>query len=379
MKDGRDGSRRNASGWAFWSTESKSTEGKSSDVHKQVGQLAVANTPSQDRPEAAQFNEVETPISKEPAKPASRKSKPSPSTPASQSPAKAVGSTQPQAAAEVPKQVKPDSTQKNLILPEFTNTYSIVEQPSIWQQLRQYFVGSEMQTPHLHIAQNPPRVKKALAIGIHGFFPAPIVQKLLGPPTGTSIKFANNAATAVKAWAEERGFECDIEKVALEGEGLIGDRVDTLWKLLLNWMDHIRSADLILIACHSQGVPVAVMLVERLIKFKCIAPGARIGICAMAGVNLGPFPEYKTQIFGRSALELFDFSNPKSKVSTLYVTALDEILKSGVKVVFVGSMDDQLVSLEVRRQTHAKNAVANDASRRHFPTFLILESIALHS
>jgi hypothetical protein len=206
-----------------------------------------------------------------------------------------------------------------------------------------------MQTPHLHILPNPPRIKKALAIGVHGFFPAPIFQRLLGAPTGTSIKFANKAATAVKAWAEQRGFDCEIEKVALEGEGLIADRVDTLWKLLLNWIDHIRSADLILIACHSQGVPVSVMLVERLIKFKCISTGTKIGICAMAGVNLGPFAEYKTQIFGRSALELFDFSNPKSQVSTLYLTALDEILKHGVKVVFVGSIDDQLVSLEARQ------------------------------
>ena len=207
MKDGRDGSHRNASGWAFWSTETKSTDGKSG---KQVGELAVANTPSQDRPEAAQFNEVEMPTSKEPAKPISRKTKPGPSTPASnQPPVKAV--VQPQIATTITnegaKQVKPDATQKNLILPEFSKTYSIFQQPSIWQQLRQYFVGGEMQTPHLHISPNPPRIKKALAIGIHGFFPAPIVQKLFGPPTGTSIKFANNAATAIKAWSEGHGFE----------------------------------------------------------------------------------------------------------------------------------------------------------------------------
>jgi hypothetical protein len=373
VKDGRDGSRRNASGWAFWSTEAKSTDGKSG---KQVGELAVANTPSQDRPEAAQFNEVETPISKEPAKPASRKAKPGSSTLASnQAPSKALTQSQ-VATSESSKQVRPDPSQKNLILPEFSKTYSVFQQPSIWQQLRQYFVAGEAQTPHLHISPNPGRVKKALAIGIHGFFPAPIVQKLLGPPTGTSIKFANNAATAIKAWSEEHGFECEIEKVALEGEGLISDRVDTLWRLLLNWMDHIRSTDLILIACHSQGVPVSVMLVERLINFKCIAPGTKIGICAMAGVNLGPFPEYKTQLFGRSASELFDFTNPKSKVSMLYTAALEEILKNGVKVVFVGSMDDQLVSLEVN--TSLSNTPSNATSRQHFPTFLILASTAPH-
>jgi hypothetical protein len=366
MKDGRDGSRRNA-GWAFWSTEMTGDD-KSG---KQVGELAVANTPSQDRPEAAQFNQVEALAIKEPAKPASRKPRPTSSTPVGQ-PVKP--STPSQAAAhESAKQVKPDAAVKNLILPEFSKTYSIFQQPSIWQQLRQYFVGGEMQTPHLHISPSPPQIHKALAIGIHGYFPAPILQKLLGPPTGTSIKFANNAATAIKGWSEEHGLECEIEKVALEGEGLIGDRVGTLWKLLLNWIDHIRSADLILIACHSQGVPVSVMLVDRLIQFKCIAPGTRIGICAMAGVNLGPFPEYKTQLFGRSALELFDFTNPKSKVSTLYMTALENILKNGVKVVFVGSMDDQLVSLEVSRKWSIPGS--NISSPRHFQTYLIPASI----
>jgi hypothetical protein len=61
---------------------------------------------------------------------------------------------------------------------------------------------------------------------------------------------------------------------------------------------------------------------------------------------LGPFAEYRTRIFGPSALELFDFSNPDSKVSQMYLKTLGEVLKFGVRVVYVGSMDDQLVSLE---------------------------------
>jgi len=51
-------------------------------------------------------------------------------------------------------------------------------------------------------------------------------------------------------------------------------------KLLLNWIDHVRKADFIMIACHSQGVPVALMLVAKLIEFGVISTG-KIGVCAM--------------------------------------------------------------------------------------------------
>jgi hypothetical protein len=357
IKDGRESIKRKPAGWAFWSKETKDGEENTPEGHvvKQVGELAVANTPSQSQPEAAQFNEIEEQKQKKDTKgrkgrgrpksikdeialPSSSKTSPS-SSPA---PVKVKD-----AAKDAAKGVKVEPPKNNLLLPEFSKTYSLVHQSSIWQQLRDYFVGSEDQHPHLHIVPNPPRIKKALAIGIHGFFPGAFFQSLFGPPTGTSIRFANNAASAIKAWTEIHGYECDIEKVALEGEGLITDRVDTLWKLLLNWIDHVRSADLIMLACHSQGVPVSIMLVEKLVQFGCIGPGTRIGICAMAGVNMGPFSEYKTQIFGKSALELFDFSNQNSKVSKLYLAALETVLKAGVKIVYVGSIDDQLVSLDV--------------------------------
>jgi hypothetical protein len=231
-------------------------------------------------------------------------------------------------------------------LPEFKTTYRLVHQPNFWQQIRQYFLGGEAPMPHLHINPAPPKIKKAVAIGVHGFFPAPIIQKVLGQPTGTSIRFANAAAAAIKDWTEARGYSPEIEQIALEGEGFIAERVNTLWKLLLNWIEHIKQADFILVACHSQGVPVAMMLVAKLIQFGCVN-ATRIGICAMAGVNMGPFIEYKTKYFGPTAAELFEFSNPKSLVSQMYLAALDEVLRFGVRIFYVGSIDDQLVSLEV--------------------------------
>jgi hypothetical protein len=361
----RGPSRKKSTGWAFWSRETLDAE--SGDVHKQVGELAVADTPSQTHPEAAQFNEQEEPLPKEPPKEAAKapvKSKlgslrgrsrgkdkealSEASTPAKSTPSGSPTRKPEGLAAAVKSVVQDTRKDTNLLLPEFRSTYSLQQQPSLWDQIRRYVLGNNEPAhgAHLHITPTPPRIKKAVAIGIHGFFPSPIFQKILGQPTGTSIRFSNSAAQAIKNWTDERGYECEIEKIALEGEGFIADRVDTLWKLLLNWVEHLRQADFIMVACHSQGVPVAIMLVAKLIAFGCVS-SARIGVCAMAGINLGPFAEYKSRIFGGSALELFNFGDPSSKVSLMYQHALEEVLRFGTRIVYVGSIDDQLVSLEV--------------------------------
>ncbi len=181
---------------------------------------------------------------------------------------------------------------------------------------------------------------------MHGYFPAPLIRSLLGQPTGTSIRFANGAASAIQSWTQNHGYSCVVEKVALEGEGKIADRIELLWKLMLNWVDNIRKADLVMIACHSQGVPVAMILVEKLISFGCVNH-CRIGICALAGVNLGPFVDYKSRWISGSAGQLFDFAHPESQVSKDYKAALNIAVRFGVRIVYIGSIDDQLVSLEV--------------------------------
>jgi hypothetical protein len=361
MKDGQEGkTAKRASGWAFWSKQVDEPEtGENGNIHKHIGEIAVANTPSQSNPEAAQFNELEQPLKGPISKSTPKRGRGRPSSKVDES---SVTKTPPDPKAEADKEPPKKETQslskqvaakfeppkqKHLLLPEFNKTYSILQRPSIWQNLKEYFIGGETHHAQLHLLTNPLRIRKALAVGIHGFFPPGLLQKVIGAPTGTSIRFSDSAAAAIKSWTEKHGYECEIEKVALEGEGLIAERVDTLWKLLLNWIEHVRSADLIMFACHSQGVPVTIMLVERLIKFKCIRPTTRIGICAMAGINLGPFAEYKTKWLGTSAFELFEFSNPSSRVSKDYRASLEEVLKHGVKIVYIGSIDDQLVSLEV--------------------------------
>lgn len=66
-----------------------------------------------------------------------------------------------------------------------------------------------------------------------------------------------------------------------------------------------------------------------------------------AGVSLGPFADYKSRLFSGSAAELFDFANPESEVSKRYEDSLRVALNYGARITYVGSIDDQLVSLEV--------------------------------
>lgn len=182
--------------------------------------------------------------------------------------------------------------------------------------------------------------------GIHGFFPSPLIRTVIGQPTGTSIRFASSAASAIHSWTQSHGYSCEIEKVALEGEGKVAERIELLWRLLLNWIDSIRKADLVIVACHSQGVPVAMILVAKLVAFGCVN-NSHIGVCAMAGVNRGPFLDYKSRFISGSAGELFDFAHTDSQVSKDYQTALESAVRFGVRIVYIGSIDDQLVSLEV--------------------------------
>ena len=76
------------------------------------------------------------------------------------------------------------------------------------------------------------------------------------------------------------------------GEGTIAQRVEKLWGTLLSHIDYIREADFILVASHSQGVPVTIMLLAKLIEFGVVT-NCKIAICAMGkSINLSVFVSY---------------------------------------------------------------------------------------
>ncbi|RVX66922.1 hypothetical protein B0A52_09046 [Exophiala mesophila] len=403
-----------SSGWVFWSRDRNQHAHSKSESTPHLGELAISDTPSQAKPKRASIRlpEDQKPVFK-PSQEESTKKEKGPKTAEDKGQSvkgsgdnpqtkdvKAVPAVKPKnvkqtgatakaessnatAKAREPVQVdtprtgSPAPSKKetpNLLLPAFKDTLSPQESPTILQQLaRLLYYTRDTGFKHLHVVKDPPRISNALAIGVHGYFPAPLIRSVLGQPTGTSIKFADMAASAIKRWTRSRGYECEVKSAALEGEGRISERVELLWKLLLNWIDEIRKADFVMIACHSQGVPVAIMLVAKLIAFGCIS-GARVGICAMAGVNMGPFPEYKSRWISGSAGELFEFSDSNSKVSLDYQAAIEEVLTHGVRLTFVGSIDDQLVSMESSifapiTHPHIYRAVFVDG-RIHAPNFL---------
>ena len=141
---------------------------------------------------------------------------------------------------------------------------------------------------------SPPPIRKAVAIGIHGFFPLRIIRNILGEPTGTSVKFATLASDAIHRYAAAQygsASSVEVVKIALEGEGTVSVRVDMLWKNLKGkneWMDHIREADLILVACHSQGSPVGAGIMAKLVEEGIVNDRTRLGLLCVAGIHLGP-------------------------------------------------------------------------------------------
>ncbi|KAK2604945.1 hypothetical protein N8I77_007835 [Diaporthe amygdali] len=385
--------------WAFWSKDAPKSPGEPKGT-TQHGELAVMGDGSETHPKRANSLDMsrDAPPKPEPPKEAPGKIKqikdkvskkkrnrpqsmdiddvPSrPQTP--QSDAASIKADSPSKAKAKTPTTATRPTPPNLLLPSFRGTYKMKENPSILRQLASLLLRTQQKpTKHVFLAQDPPKVKKALAIGVHGLFPATYLRAMIGQPTGTSLKFADQGAEGIRRWADSHGCEdCEIEKVALEGEGKIGDRVENLWKLLLNWIDHIRGADLIIVSCHSQGVPVSVMLLAKLIELGIIT-NAKIGVCAMAGVNLGPFPDYKSgmgMLMG-SAAELWEFANSESEVSKRYEASLKTVLAYGVRITYIGSIDDQLVPIESAIYSPASHPYIYRAvfidGRIHAPDFI---------
>ncbi|APA11125.1 hypothetical protein sscle_07g058950 [Sclerotinia sclerotiorum 1980 UF-70] len=340
------------SSWAsaFWysDTTKKATDPPES---QETGELAVSGEQSQNQPLA-----VETvPAADVKAAQGDKKSKPGKKgRPKSVEIEEIVQKTASAQSDDASKKVttSPQSpSPPNLILPSVQSTYHLMENASILRQLTRLIVrGRQKPVKHVALAKEVPKIKNAVAIGVHGLFPAPLLRKLIGQPSGTSIRFANHAAAAIRRWTDANGSPgCEIEKVALDGEGKIFERVDKLWELLSNWTDRLRQADFIMVAAHSQGVPVALMLVAKLIE-EGIVSSARIGVCAMAGVSLGPFASHQTgyqaALFNDMITELFEFANYESDVAKHYEEALRRVLKYGVRITFCASIDDQLVSIE---------------------------------
>ncbi|KAK6459653.1 uncharacterized protein RJT20DRAFT_124987 [Scheffersomyces xylosifermentans] len=212
------------------------------------------------------------------------------------------------------------------------------------------------------------KIKKILIIGVHGFFPTKMIRPLIGAPKGTSLKFANEAEKAVIRYCidnnliNEMESNVSIQKIALEKEGKIFDRVSFFTEILQQWQTELNEADFIFVASHSQGCVVSIILLSRLIKMGILKDPTRkrIGILGMAGINNGPFYGVDKSFFMKaystieheSLNELFELTKFDSEQSLVYKESMQIIINANVKLCFIGSINDQLVPLYSAMASH---------------------------
>lgn len=213
------------------------------------------------------------------------------------------------------------------------------------------------------------KIKKVLIIGVHGFFPTRMIRPLIGAPKGTSLKFANEAEKAILRYGLENGLinthdtsTMSIQKIALEKEGKIFDRVSFFLEILRKWAKELNEADFVFFAAHSQGCVVSIILLAQLIEQRIfISPiSKRVGILGMAGVNNGPFYGIDKTLFMKaysaiehdSLLELFELNKFSSAQSVAYKRSMQILVNANVKVCLIGSINDLLVPLYSALASH---------------------------
>ncbi|ANB14204.1 hypothetical protein AWJ20_5165 [Sugiyamaella lignohabitans] len=348
--------------WAFWfrssTTSDKSADKNQNDLSEQ-GELAISGTSTESHPRTVKRTEhspgpepVNTPVM------ADTGSSPSIPGQTSRQANQQEQSTQP----GEPVNKKPRKViRPNVVTPSLDESYPLytnsIRIKSSLSKFSEYVFPRFQDTLKTQYHQHPYRcaphkIQRVVVFGVHGYFPAKVVRTFLGEPTGTSVKFAREAAESVARWADEKGYDVQIEEIALEGEGRVSHRVDKLYQLLMNWLHLIREADFIYFAAHSQGTPVAVHLLARLVEEGHVE-NKRLALLGMAGVSLGPMAGLDQKIIMRaissiendSLLELFEFQKLESVQSRKYLESLRVIIAHNTKVVFVGSLDDQLVPL----------------------------------
>lgn len=213
------------------------------------------------------------------------------------------------------------------------------------------------------------KIKRILVIGVHGFFPNKMIRPIIGNPTGTSLKFANEAEKAIIRYCVENDMmsetdarDMSIRKIALEKEGKIFDRTSFFLEVLTKWQLELNEADCIFFAAHSQGCVVSILLLARLITEGILknSLNKKLGLLCMAGVNNGPFFGVDKSLFMKaysafeheSMLELFELTKFNSPQSIAYKEAMKTIIAHNGKLCFIGSIDDQLVPLYSALSSH---------------------------
>lgn len=249
---------------------------------------------------------------------------------------------------------------------KWANSWSIISEKRLKQKC---LYRRDPQESLLKLSNDNSHPIKVLIVGVHGFFPTKMIRPFIGEPTGTSIKFISEAEKVLTEYFNKNETKVQISKIALEREGEVMDRVDFFFEVMKSWAKEINQADFVYFVAHSQGCPVTILLLARLIDCGIVnldtamfsneelVPQCKnkkiISILAMAGINNGPFYGADQTLFVRayqtiekeSLRELFQFQKFDSILSRQLIRSIRIIIRSGVKISFIGSINDQLVPL----------------------------------
>ncbi|KAI9602379.1 hypothetical protein H4Q26_001667 [Puccinia striiformis f. sp. tritici PST-130] len=147
-----------------------------------------------------------------------------------------------------------------------------------------------------------------------------------------------------------------ITSICLEGEGKVDHRVALFYNSITHNHEYIRAiknADVVFVVSHSQGCLVSCKLIDKLLSDFAL-DGDRFLALAMCGIWNGPYIGLNNNFAlqpvlkffeGPAAHELFEFQDPKSSASKAVLKSLKYNLRSGVKYMMIGSMNDQVVPL----------------------------------
>ncbi|KAI8356196.1 hypothetical protein BD560DRAFT_201067 [Blakeslea trispora] len=260
----------------------------------------------------------------------------------------------------VNKEEEKESMKDNVVLPLFDTQFkSVSVNSSLFSrtvQAIQSILSFQPRQPTVLDSLKQGPESKIVVIGVHGWFPMKLVRSMMGEPTGTSVRFCQQMTLAIQTYFKEHhGWDIPdhmITSIPLTWEGKVLKRVEHLYQLVLDeYADTLRSANVVVWATHSQGTPVSTILLQQLIQEGLIDPKKQpVCMLAMAGISHGPFPTLKTSVFVKyfeadAARELFEFMKSDTTISIRYHEAMAFILHQQVKVVLVGSMQDQVVPL----------------------------------
>lgn len=157
-----------STGWAFWSRENSKDE--SSRSKESIGKLALAGSPSQSHPENAVIDESQGIPSKLGKSEKSKSVEKVEESKLSKFEDDAGRKSEVLSAKSTSESIdqarkKTKTSSPNLVLPSLACTYRAVEKPSVIQQLSRFLQFSRLpDTKHVSIVQDPPRIKRALAI-----------------------------------------------------------------------------------------------------------------------------------------------------------------------------------------------------------------------